>query len=256
MFGQSTQTKWKTKYLEALDELERKEKTWSRLEEVLRRAVARLAIAAQDSDPRLEAPLKDIRQSVAKSVKEKHLLASLDEVDRVLIATPASKEPTPAVLETLRQEVTEVLPSSPAPPPIGDATTLEPTLIGLLDRLADCAAIKEGTRALREQLAQGIEHEHWDEVLEELADVVTGALDGFAEQRRQIEEVFEHVAEQLAHFQSHVQFSRDDVAKSQTNREALEREVTDQVEDIRGEVGKSTDIDELRHRIESRSGGD
>ena len=252
MFGQSTDTKWKSKYLEALDELDQKEKTWSRLEEVLRRAVARLAIAAHDSDTRLEPALKDIRHSVASGVKEKHLQASLDEIDRILKSTPVVVAPHPAVVEEPKQRLddTEV-------PACGDATTpptaaLEATLIGLLDRLTDCTAIKEGTAAVRQQLTQGVDQERWGEVLEELADIITGALDGFAEQRAQIEAVFLQVAEQLAHFQSYVELSRDDIELSQTNRETLEREVTTDVKDIRGEVNTGTNIAELRIRIESR----
>ena len=252
MFGQSTETKWKTKYLETLDELDQKEKTWSRLEEVLRRAVARLAIAADDSDPRLGPALKDIRQSVATTVKEKHLLASLDEVDRVLKSTPVMTQSKAQVLEGLREELTPA-PSQPsASVHGGDIKPLEPALIGLLDRLSECAAIEEGTASVREQLNQGVDREHWEEVLEELADVITGALETFTEQRRQIEEVFEHVAEQLAHFQSYVEVSRGDVEKSHSNRETLEREVSSQVEDIRSEVHKSTNIDELKTRIETR----
>lgn len=240
MFGQSTETKWKSKYLEALDDLDRKEKTWTRVEEVLRRAVARLAIAADDSDPRLGSALKDIRQAVATTVKEKHLLESLDEVDRVLKSTPVVKASKTEVLDGLREELG------------GDIKALEPPLIGLLDRLSGCAAIEEGTASVREQLEKGVDQEHWEDVLEELADVITGALETFTEQRRQIEEVFEHVAEQLAHFQSYVEVARGDVKQSHNNRETLEREVTSQVQDIRSDVNKSTNIDELKTRIESR----
>ena len=250
MFGQSTDTKWKSKYLEALDELDQKEKTWSRLEEVLRRAVARLAIAAHDSDTRLEPALKDIRQWVATGVKERHLQASLDEVDRILKSTPAAKEQPPVIVEELKQELAETLAASPST--ASTEARLEPSLTGLLDRLAQCEAITEGTRSLREQLTQGVEPDNWEEVLEELADIISGALDSFSEHRRQVEQMFEHVAEQLTHFQFYVEHSRGDMETSETNRETLEREVNIQVEDIRGEVGRSTDIGELKVRIESR----
>ena len=220
---------------------------------MLRRAVARLAIAADDSDPRLGPALKDIRQSVATTVKEKHLLTSLDEVDRVLKSTPVVTQSKGQVLEGLREKLTPPLPAQPPAPDHGGAIKpLEPALIGLLDRLSECAAIEEGTASVREQLNQGVDREHWGDVLEELADVIAGALETFTEQRRQIEEVFEYVAEQLAHFQSYVEISRGDVEKSHSARETLQREVSSQVEDIRSEVHKSTNIDELKTRIETR----
>ena len=58
---------WKQKYyesLEKLDRLEHKTKSWEELENLLRLAMNRVAVAAQGVDPVLDKHLRSLRESV------------------------------------------------------------------------------------------------------------------------------------------------------------------------------------------------
>lgn len=57
---------WKTKYLHSLDELEAKERAWSALEDTLRTAIARLALAGYGPDGRLNEQLDRLRDAVKR----------------------------------------------------------------------------------------------------------------------------------------------------------------------------------------------
>ena len=59
-------SKWKQKCLRGLDELERKEKQWSELEELLRRALGRLAHTGYGIDPTLDKKLDRVRDAVRR----------------------------------------------------------------------------------------------------------------------------------------------------------------------------------------------
>ena len=56
----ATEQQWKTKYRELVDELEGKERAWSKLEAALRAACAKLAMAALGQSPELDAAIDHV----------------------------------------------------------------------------------------------------------------------------------------------------------------------------------------------------
>jgi len=73
--------KWKHKYLDALDELEAKEKRWTAAEEVLRRGLSRMALISQGADPLLDRRLKELRASLRKTDNISQVSALLSSVE-------------------------------------------------------------------------------------------------------------------------------------------------------------------------------
>lgn len=67
---------WKDRYLDSLDELERKEARYQELEGLLRRAVGRLALARMGFDPALDADLETLRNAV-RSHADAHRIEAL-----------------------------------------------------------------------------------------------------------------------------------------------------------------------------------
>ncbi len=67
---------WKTRYLDSLDELERREAEYQEVEELLRRALGRLALAGMDLDTGLDPHLEALRQSL-RSHGDPHQIAAL-----------------------------------------------------------------------------------------------------------------------------------------------------------------------------------
>lgn len=75
---------WKTKYYDQLDRLDEKEKEWSALESVLKRAIGRLSLAAEGSNAELDRQLRDIRTVVKDKVNRHRLELVLDDVSKLL----------------------------------------------------------------------------------------------------------------------------------------------------------------------------
>ncbi len=100
---------WKTRYLDSLDELERREAQYKEVEELLRRALGRLALAGMGFDASLDPDLETLRQSLRSHGDAHHIAALSGRIaDRATsikedTATPAasSGEALAALLEGL-----------------------------------------------------------------------------------------------------------------------------------------------------------
>lgn len=66
-------TYWKEKYLDSLDETERKEKQWGELESVLHRSIARLAVAGYGVNSELDRKLDKLRNAVRRGETSQRL---------------------------------------------------------------------------------------------------------------------------------------------------------------------------------------
>lgn len=69
---------WKEKYYQSLQELEDKEKTWSEVEERLRRGITRLTLVSNGLDNELDRQLEKLRKTVRNSRDEKLVLDMID----------------------------------------------------------------------------------------------------------------------------------------------------------------------------------
>ncbi len=293
MLRAPVENEWKTRYLEAIEELEEKERSWSQLEALLRRSVSRLAIAASEIDPRIDDPLEGIRKAVRDRVDPARLEFELDRLSRAvteleLRAPPPEVPPTPGggaeLSARFRQFVTELpIPADQSaallerlqrlPHPTLEAalaevqtglsrwlgaqwksglagTALEPLLLGLIERLETTIEMGESLVPVRARLDGGVNDEDWVDVLEELADVITSGVCSMRQQRRELEELFEHVAERLSHIQTFVEFAQDDLQASQDSRTDFERSVNDHVAVVRDSVDETADVQSLKQQIQ------
>ena len=76
---------WKGKYLDNLDDIERKEKEWGELEDLLHHSIARLAVAGYGVNPRLDRKLDELRNAVRRNRDTQRL----DELIRDISETAA-----------------------------------------------------------------------------------------------------------------------------------------------------------------------
>lgn len=328
MFGQSNENSWKEKYLEALEELESKEQSWLGAEELLRRSVARVAIAASGVDQRMDAPLKLIRSSVNSKLNAKRLESGLEDLANSLRRMEAAPKPSegtsrpeestqesaeleskgraakPAddesnsedvvkrvselaralpvaaneaeqvvariqsvnpvtlerVLDELRQGLTPLLTRLSAaqaqePREPTDDLSLVPLLVSFIDRVAISPEMSKAAASVRSQLESGVCAQDWGDVLEELADVVAGGLGAIRAEKQELEDLFEQIAQQLAHLESFVDSSRSNLQASRDSGAELEEAVTARVTDIREEVDRASDVKALRDRIQRSLSG-
>jgi len=77
---------WKYKYLEALDEQEKREQSWQQEEQTYRHGLGRLALISQGADTVLDRRLTALRKALQKDLKVSQIESLLDEVsERVKI---------------------------------------------------------------------------------------------------------------------------------------------------------------------------
>lgn len=77
--------RWKQQYYDQLDLLDRKEKDWQQLEDILKKTVLRLSIAAEGQHATIDRHLQDIRSVVKKQVDVLRLENVLDDISAVLL---------------------------------------------------------------------------------------------------------------------------------------------------------------------------
>ncbi len=146
---------WKQKYyesLEKLDQLEHKTKSWEELENLLRLAMNRVAVAAQGVDPALDKHLRSLRNAVRSGD-----YPNLEDIIENISATVKR-------LDEQRQHNTS------------QANTAPEMLLSLLEQLQFPKSLKKRLKVLRKNIQSLDEIEPVDAVLHELAVLVNEAL--------------------------------------------------------------------------------
>jgi diguanylate cyclase len=83
---------WKTKYYNQLDQLEKKEKEWSGLESVLKRAIGRLTLAAEGQNDGIDRYIREIRLVIKNDIDRFRLESILDDLSKLLVKAEQSQE--------------------------------------------------------------------------------------------------------------------------------------------------------------------
>ena len=121
--------RWRRKYLDVLDEYERKEHQWKETETFLRQAVSRVSLAADPQDETLNKALERLRNTVRSGAKLDRLKHDLEVVSLAIVELDKQRGAKP------------VRPSS------------FETLSTLIDRLAIPRGLQRRARAVDKQLA-------------------------------------------------------------------------------------------------------
>ncbi|MDH5395495.1 MAG: hypothetical protein OEW97_04425, partial [Gammaproteobacteria bacterium] len=88
----TTETKWKDKYLSSLDEIEQKEQVWRESEKTLRALITHLTSAADTSSVKLTRQLEVLRDAINKGVAANKLKKAIDEVADSILGLEAIRE--------------------------------------------------------------------------------------------------------------------------------------------------------------------
>lgn len=142
---------WKRKYYDSLESIEQKERRWRQVEDILRKTISRLTLAADGLDATLDQQLRELRNAIRDRVDENVLMHRIEVMSQALVR-----------LDSIRLE------KSRAPGP-ADA------LNQLLDMLKLPARSAQQLKALKKQL-QKSETANLEPLLRAFADVLHGAL--------------------------------------------------------------------------------
>ncbi len=121
---------WKKKYFTQLEESERKEKQWHEADELLRKTISRLTLAADGLDSTLDQQLLDLRNAIRDRATTVQLRSLVDDMSRTLVR-----------LDKERAE--------------GQADSGADPLLDLLDALSLPKGTGRQTKALKKQLGEG-----------------------------------------------------------------------------------------------------
>ena len=83
---------WKKKYFDQLEEAERKEKQWNDADDLLRKTISRLALAADGLDDTLDRQLRDLRNAIRDRAGIAQLRARVDDVSKSLVRLDKQKK--------------------------------------------------------------------------------------------------------------------------------------------------------------------
>lgn len=103
---------WKRKYFDALGEHESKERSWTQADEVLRKTISRLSLAADGLDNTLDGHLKDLRDAIRDRADARVLRQRIDAMSESLVRLDAKRTkktvaPNPAApLQALLDKLT------------------------------------------------------------------------------------------------------------------------------------------------------
>lgn len=145
-------TKWKQKYLTALDKFEKKERGWTDLEEMLRLGMTRVALAAQGVDDKLDKQLNSLRKSI-RSGSYNGLEYIVEEISQSVKR-----------LDEQRSENNN------------DDNNLPAALLQFIDTLTFPGPLKKQVGTLQKQLRNTAADQPVDDALRQLATLINSTL--------------------------------------------------------------------------------
>ncbi|MGN6740221.1 GGDEF domain-containing protein [Dyella sp.] len=226
---------------QAIEQLERSEARWLRLDSLLRRLVTRLTYAADGRAAALDASLGDIRRQVRDVVDEPGLEALLSDLGE---AIKALDEPAPAA------------PGAPAPPPhpFTEALSTGQVLLALVDRLRLDDDAVERLNALRDTIQGCADAATLAVQAEAVATLVNRHCHRIGEARAAAERLLKHVTEQLEELA--VYLAREDMSHrdGESARDQLDHEVLGEIRALTEQVAQARELSELQVEVQQRLG--
>jgi len=127
----NTVAAWKRKYYDSLEQLETRERQWGQMEDLLRRTISRLTLAADGLDPTLDEQLRALRDAIRDRAEPPVLRARIEAMSKTLVKLDnqrAAEQALPGRVEVLDR----VLAAAHLPRPLArEAKALRKTLKGL-----------------------------------------------------------------------------------------------------------------------------
>lgn len=276
---------WRAKYRAAVDQLDAETKAWKRLEEVLRRLVRRLCLAANGVDARLDDELRTVAAAVRteSSVEAlEPLLARLTsavtafDASRVgtgqhreapaaplatplattpLSAAPAVAAPRPAAPGAAAPPVAAAPPASPASPAadwtVGLEALSEPLLL-ILDRLGLVATEKSLVDSVRSGLSDPASREAFEQAVWRLGDLVATERRRLESEKAENERVLKQVSARLGEIAAFLTASQAEQGEADRSGQELNERLQGEVKEIGSTVSIATNLGDLQVAVKSR----
>ncbi len=241
----ATDQQWKAKYRELVDELEEKERAWSKLEAALRGACSKLAMAALGQSSELDAAIDHVMAVLRSDPTTLNLDSSMTGLMRALKAeaaverksAPGGAAPGGVVIVPTASVVTDEIVS---------------LLRALVRRLAEMPPLAETANMLARRLEIGVPEGGWEPVLRSVADAVGEVVNALEAQRSELEDFLEQVTQQLADFEDWTRWQAGAAQNRRDETAGLELTVQAEMVHLQQEVVASPDLEYLKTKVKTR----
>ena len=223
---------WKNKYLIALRDLTDKEREWSKIEALLRKAIGRLSIAASGHNARLDILLGSVRASGRERGHETQFAADLEELSRELA-------------ESIEDGAANAT-TNKAPPIFCDV------LENLLTRLALDESVSDDVKLLQKQLDAGIYKKEGKELIAQMADIINRNRSHLLQEKNELEAFLGQVAEILGEVSQSVDAGLQNHNLGHEGSINLQNAVNDEVKGIEADVKSSDEVNDLKKKVVKR----
>lgn len=254
---------WKQKYLDGVEELERKQRQWQQAEEILRKTISRLTLAADGRDPQLDDQLQKVRAAIRDRVDNAQLSQQIETLSKVLVrldqphdsksdGEPVSRPAAPAekggILQRLFGSDRHTQPSQSQP---SDSLSVEQVLLDLLDHLEVPEILHDRVMVLRERINAGHIADEWESLLDDLTDLIDALRNQMRDDQEELEEFLSEVSQRLQEMDAHLSGSAESQQQGRESRDTMDAAVRREVEEIGSSVRDAVDLNELKSSVAS-----
>ena len=325
---------WKRKYFNQLEDAEGKEKQWQQADELLRKTISRLTLAADGQDDTLDKQLSDLRNAIRDRASSAQLRKAIDAMsttmvklererkqddadtgnDSVLLklldqlqlpkgtgrktkqlrkllsdsAASGSEQAVSAFVELFHSAMelsvepdsdnaagtergglfqrlfggqekaaeNEALDNRDSQPANAaedgsQQTSVREILIRLLERLSLPDDLMKQVDAIREQIGTASSNSSWDQVLEQIADLVQAIRTQTQKEKQGIEDFLLQLSERLQEVDRQLADSDTYYDDSFAASGELNSAVKEGMDDIQNSVREATDLDQIRQLVQT-----
>ena len=325
---------WKRKYFNQLEDTEGKEKQWQQADELLRKTISRLTLAADGQDDTLDKQLSDLRNAIRDRASSAQLRKAIDAMSTTMVKLERERKKNDAdtgndsvLLKLLDQlqlpkgtgrktkqlrkllsdseasgseqavsafvelfhsamelsvepdsndaaatergglfqrlfggqekaaenEAADNLDSQPASAAEGGSnqTSVREILIRLLERLSLPDDLMKQVDAIREQIGTANSNSSWDQVLEQIADLVQAIRTQTQKEKQGIEDFLLQLSERLQEVDRQLADSDTYYDDSFAASGELNSAVKEGMDDIQNSVREATDLDQIKQLVQT-----
>ena len=250
---------WQDRYYDSLEALEKKEKEWAEAEDLLRRALSRLTLAAEGTDDTLDRQLAELRDAIRDPQDRPRLAQRIEAMTRTLMQldgvrvrhAPASP-PAHPLRQLLERLPLPRLSHQRARPRAGETAGLrtETALLQLLEQLDLPAEYAPRVESLQDRLEQPVPERDWPGLLAEIAGLVRDCRQRILAEKKAMETFLLQLTERLEEVDVQLQGSESlREARLQSSRE-LDAAVKQEVRGMESRVQAAADLDRLKNELQ------
>ncbi len=255
-------TQWKQKYLETLDELDHKQRAWHQSDDLLRKTVSRLSLAADGRDDRLDKQLEKVRLAIRDREDIAVLTGHIEALSKELVRLdrkqddakskkPVEKTEAAAKSSFMQRLFKSDSSENSSQPALSGGISVEQVLIDLIENLDVPVTLQDRVMVLREQIQAGQVSDDWDSLLDDITDLINAMHEQMRSEQEDLEDFLSEVSQRLQEVDAHLSGSAQSDDTGKENRSDMDAAVRREVEEIGSSVRDAADLDQLRGSVES-----